>query len=163
MYKASVFIHIASALFWVGGMLFTVLVLVPASRHSMFKHKRGKLFEVVGKKFSKLSWLAFIILILTGITNLLLRGYTFQDLISTDFWYTDFGGILAWKLGVFAIILIISGIHDFYAGPRASHLMDQSPEAAETRSIRKTSSWLGRLNLLFGLWILYLAISLIRG
>lgn len=74
MYKVSVFIHIASAFFWPGGMM----VLVPASRHSLFKHKKGKLFKVVGKKFSTLSWPAFIILILTGISNLLFRYYSFK-------------------------------------------------------------------------------------
>jgi uncharacterized membrane protein len=33
MYHLSVLIHILAAIFWIGGMLFTAAVLVPASRH----------------------------------------------------------------------------------------------------------------------------------
>jgi uncharacterized membrane protein len=163
MYHLSVFIHITSAIFWIGGMLFTAAVLVPASRHSLLKHRKGEFFTLVGRKFSRISWMLFAVLIITGITNLLTRGYTLDQLLTGSFWTEVFGGYLFIKLLVFGIVLIVSGIHDFYAGPKAAELMDEHPNHPRTRRMRKISSWLGRLNLLLGLVILYYALRLLRG
>ena len=162
MYYLSLFIHITSAIFWIGGMLFTAAVLVPASRHELLKNKKGEFFTLVGQKFSRISWFLFIILITTGITNLLTRGYSIDQLLTTYFWMEVFGGYLLLKLLVFGMVLIISGIHDFYAGPKAAELMDKQPNHPQTKRMRKISSWLGRLNLLLGLTILYYAIRLNR-
>ena len=163
MYHLSVFIHITSAIFWIGGMLFTAGVLVPASRHRLLENIKGTLFTVIGKKFSRISWILFIVLIITGITNLLTRGYTAEQLLTISFWTTAFGGNLFIKLLIFGLVLIVSGIHDFYAGPKAAELMDTQPNHPQTNRMRKFSSWLGRLNLLLGLAILYYAIRLLRG
>jgi len=163
MYYLSVFIHILSAIFWIGGMLFTAAVLVPASRHQLLIDKKGAFFALVGRKFSRISWLLFIILIITGITNLLARGYDFADLTTSTFWNSSFGQPLFIKLHLFGLVLILSGIHDFYAGPRAAELMDSHPESAKTKTFRKLSSWIGRINLLLGLSILYYAMQLLRG
>src|SRR6056297_1753526 len=145
MYYLSVFIHITSAIFWIGGMLFTAAVLVPASRHELLKNKKGEFFTLVGRKFSRISWFLFLILITTGITNLLTRGYSIDQLLTTFFWMEVFGGYLFLKLLVFGMVLIISGIHDFYAGPKAAKLMDNKPNHPHTKRMRKISSWLGRL------------------
>ena len=163
MYHLSVFIHILSAIFWIGGMLFTAAVLVPASRHKLLKNKKGQFFTLIGKKFSRISWILFIVLIITGITNLLTRGYDWQTLLSSVVWESNFGSILAIKLSLFGIVLLVSGIHDFYAGPKAAKLLDEQPESAETDRMRKLSSWLGRLNLLLGIAVLYYALRLVRG
>ncbi|NGP90124.1 DUF4149 domain-containing protein [Fodinibius halophilus] len=163
MYYLSVYIHIISAIFWLGGMLFTAGVLVPVSRKPLLRNKKGAFFTVVGKKFSRISWALFLVLIITGITNLLTRGYTVDQLLDPSFWANIFGGYLFIKLHIFALILIVSGIHDFYAGPKAAELMDSQPESNKTNKMRKLSSWLGRLNLLLGLAILFYAMRLLRG
>jgi len=163
MYYLSVFIHIISAIFWIGGMLFTAAVLVPASRHKLLAGKKGEFFTLVGKKFSRISWVLFPVLFITGITNLLGRGYSVADLIDPAFWSSSFGGNLFTKLFLFAIVLILSGIHDFYAGPKAAKLMDEQPDSNKTESYRKLSRWIGRLNLLLGLAVLYYAMKLLRG
>ena len=161
-YYISVYLHILSAIFWIGGLLFTVAVLVPASRHKALVQKKGALFRVIGEKFSRISWVLFLVLLITGITNLLGRGFTLQQLFSVSFWQGSFGYFLRHKLYLFATILLLSGIHDFYAGPKAARLMDQKPDAPETRRFRKISSWVGRINFVFGLLILYFAIRLSR-
>ncbi|WP_138429204.1 DUF4149 domain-containing protein [Fodinibius saliphilus] len=163
MYYLSVYIHIISAIFWIGGMLFTAGVLVPVSRKPLLKNKKGAFFAVVGKKFSRISWALFLVLIITGITNLLTRGHTVSQLLDPSFWTNVFGGYLFIKLHIFALILIVSGIHDFYAGPKAVELMDSDPKNNKTQKMRKLSSWLGRLNLVLGLTILYYAMRLLRG
>lgn len=163
MYHLSVFIHITSAIFWIGGMLFTAGVLVPATRHKLLKENKGAFFALIGEKFSRISWVLFIVLIITGITNLLTRGYAVDQLLTGSFWLGIFDGNLFIKLLIFSLVLIVSGIHDFYAGPKAAKLMDEQPNHPHTKRIRKISSWLGRLNLLLGLAILYYAIRLLRG
>jgi putative copper export protein len=125
--------------------------------------KKGAFFTLIGKKFSRISWVLFLVLTLTGITNLLTRGYSFSDLTSASFWSGNFGDSLLVKLHLFAAVLILSGIHDFYAGPKAAELMDSRPNDSKTKTYRKLTSWLGRLNLLLGLGILYYAMKLLRG
>jgi len=163
LYHLSVFIHILSAIFWIGGMLFTAAVLVPASRHQLLSNKKGQFFALIGKKFSRISWVLFLVLIITGITNLLGRGYTLSDLATSTFWNSHFGSMLFIKLHLVGFVLILSGIHDFYAGPKAAQLMDSQPDAPRTKTFRKISSWIGRINLMLGLIILYYAIRLVRG
>lgn len=163
MYYLSVFIHILSAIFWIGGMLFTVAVLVPASRNRLLANKKGAFFALIGRKFSRISWVLFLILTITGITNLLARGYSLSVLGSTGFWKSSFGYTLLIKLHLFAVVLVLSGIHDFYAGPKAAELMDGDSNDSKTKNYRLLSSWIGRVNLLLGLGILYLAIRLLRG
>lgn len=163
MYYLSVFIHIVSAIFWIGGMLFTAAVLVPASRHQLLKKKKGAFFTLIGRKFSRISWALFLVLTVTGITNLLARGYSLTDLTSRAFWDSGFGSALFIKLHLFGLVLILSGIHDFYAGPKAAELMDSKPDDPKTKTYRTLSSWIGRINLLLGLGILYYAMLLLRG
>lgn len=162
IYKLSAFIHILSAMFWIGGMLFTVAVLVPASRHRLFSARKGTFFRIIGEKFSRISWILFLVLVITGITSLLGKGYPAADLLEAAFWQTEYGNTLLIKLHLFALILIVSGLHDFWLGPKAAHLMDRKPESTVTLRYRKASSWAGRLNLGLGLGVLYFAITLIR-
>lgn len=163
MYYLSVFIHIISAIFWIGGMLFTAAVLVPASRNKLLISRKGAFFTLIGKKFSRITWFLFLVLIITGITNLLTRGFTVDQLLTASFWMNVYRGNLFIKLHIFAAVLLVSGVHDFYAGPKAAELMDEQPDHPNTNRMRKISSWLGRLNLLLGMGILFYAIRLLRG
>jgi len=163
MYYLSLYIHILSAIFWIGGMLFTVAVLVPASRHKIIAPNRGTFFKIIGEKFSLISWILFLILIITGATNLTTRGFNLGLFLDSNFWQAGFGYYLGIKLMLFSAVLIISGLHDFHFGPKAAQLMNSSPGSTKTQTFRKISSWLGRLNLLFGLLILYFAIRVVRG
>lgn len=162
MYTWSVFIHLIFVAFWIGGMLFTVAVLVPATRKKLAA-QRGLLFTELGTRFSRLSWLIFPLLILTGFTALIGRGFSADTIFSIDFWRTTYGSRLMSKLHLFGWVLILSGIHDFWLGPKAARLMDEEPDTLRTRRFRKATSWAGRINLVLGLGILYYAVTLLRG
>lgn len=163
MYFWSAYIHILLAIFWIGGMLFTAAVLVPVSRDEMFNNRRGEFFKKVGTLFSRISWLLFILMIVTGTLTLIGMGYSISDLLSTNFWQSEYGGLLMGKLHLFSLVLIISAIHDFWLGPKAARLMDEKPGNKLTQRFRRASSWVGRLNLLLGLLILFYAVTLVRG
>ncbi|MFU8813172.1 MAG: DUF4149 domain-containing protein [Balneolaceae bacterium] len=162
MYVWSVFFHLIIVAFWLGGMLFTAAVLVPATRKKLANH-RGLLFTELGTRFSRLSWVLFPLLILTGFTALLGRGFSADTIASAEFWRSAYGSRLAGKLHLFSWVLIISGIHDFWLGPKAADLMEKEPDAPRTQTWRKMSGWVGRINLLLGLGILFYAVTLVRG
>ena len=162
MYQWSVFFHLLFVTFWIGGMLFTAAVLVPATRKKLAS-QRGLLFTELGTRFSRLSWLAFPLLILTGYMALLGRGFTNDTIFSMSFWQSSYGSTLSLKLYFFGAVLILSGIHDFWLGPKAAQLMDDEPTSNQTKKYRKATSWIGRINLLLGLAILYFAVTLVRG
>ncbi len=163
MYYISVYIHILSAIFWIGGMMFTVAVIVPASRNKLVVQNRGTYFMIIGEKFSRISWILFLLLLVTGLTNLVGRGIPLKSLLNPSFWDSEFGSHLFIKLHLFAGVLILSGIHDFYAGPKAAQLMNEDEQAAKTKRFRKISAWIGRINFVLGLVILYYAIRITRG
>ncbi|CAN5358410.1 DUF4149 domain-containing protein [soil metagenome] len=162
MYTWSVFLHLIFVTFWIGGMLFTAAVLVPATRKKL-ANQRGLLFTELGTRFSRLSWLIFPLLIITGLTALLGRGFTVDNLLSSQFWGSTYGSRLMGKLHIFGLVILMSGIHDFWLGPKAAKLMDDEPESVRTKRFRKATSWVGRINLLLGLAILYFAVTLVRG
>ncbi|TXH20054.1 MAG: DUF4149 domain-containing protein [Chitinophagaceae bacterium] len=162
IYKLSVLIHVLSAMFWLGGMLFTVFVLVPTIKNKTLATHKGLFFSIMGKRFSNISWLLFAILLSTGLIQLWARGYSYEQISSIAFWQTSFGHALANKLIVFSIMLLISAVHDFWLGPKASQLMETHPNDKRTQKFRKSTSWMGRLNLLLGIIILYYAVSLVR-
>ncbi len=161
MYQWSVFIHVIIAAFWIGGMLFTAAVLVPATRRKLAAQK-GLLFIELGTRFSRISWVLFPLLILTGITALLGKGYHFSHLIDQNFWTSGYGMLLVHKIGLFAFVLLLSGLHDFWLGRKAAEMMSTHPDHPITNRYRAASKWVGRINLLLGLVILFLAISLVR-
>ncbi|MEX0823476.1 MAG: CopD family protein [Balneolaceae bacterium] len=164
MYFWSLFFHVIFATFWIGGMLFTAAVLVPVSRDKMFKNRRGELFKLAGTLFSRISWIIFILMIVTGTMALYGKGFTTEVLLSADFWQTRYGKTLMGKLHIFSLVLIVSAVHDFWLGPKAAVLMDmdKDTESPVTKRFRKASSWAGRVNLILGLGILYYALSLVR-
>lgn len=162
MYQWAVFFHLILITFWLGGMLFTVAVLVPATRKKL-RSQRGLLFTELGTRFSRISWALFPFIILTGILALFGRGFTTEALLSTGFWQSSYGSTLTIKLFLFGIVLIVSSLHDFWLGPKAANLIQHEPGHPKTLKYRKASSWGGRINLLLGLLILYYAVSLVRG
>lgn len=162
MYFWAVFFHLILITFWLGGMLFTAAVLVPATRKKLIRY-RGLLFAELGTRFSRLSWLLFPMILLTGILALLGRGFSGYTLLSGGFWSSAYGSRLLAKLLVFSLVLILSGIHDFWLGPKAVELMDSRPDSKKTLRFRKASGWVGRINLVLGLTILFFAVGLVRG
>lgn len=161
MYTWAVFLHLIFVTFWLGGMLFTAAVLVPATRRKLAPQK-GLLFTELGTRFSRLSWIIFPLLLLTGFAALIGRGFSAETIFSENFWNTLYGGRLMGKLYLFGLMLILSGIHDFWLGPKAARLIDEEPGKLKTQRYRKITSWVGRINLLIGLGILYFAVTLVR-
>lgn len=162
-YYFSVWLHIVAAAIWIGGMLFLGLVLVPALRKGSFESVRVALLHETGVRFRMVGWIVLLILVITGMTNLVYRGIGFSVLFDVGIWQSAWGRLLAWKLGLVGFVLVLSAFHDFYLGPRATRQLAKDPDSEEAQRLRKKASYFGRVTLLISLIILVLAVLLVRG
>ena len=162
IYLTSVWIHILAAVVWIGGMTFLVLVLVPWLRAGN-RARAGPLMSELGRRFRTVGWICFGVLLVTGSLNLWARGVRPADLASAPWWHAPFAHALAWKLSLFVLVLLVSAVHDFWLGPRATVLMQQAESAAEAERMRRWAALLGRSNLLFALLLVGLGVILVRG
>lgn len=153
VYLISVYIHVICAAFWIGGMLFIPLVLVPGIKN---QPNRVLLLHKTGIKFRFYGWLSVIILIITGISNIYFRGLPF----TIDFFInTSYGKLLSIKLSLFVFMLLVGGIHDFYIGMKSIDEMQQT----SGNKFKMLARWTGMLNLLLALIIAFLGVAISRG
>lgn len=163
LYILSVWLHILAATVWVGGMLFLVLVLIPALRRLEQRGLAATLVHHVGVRFRWIGWLSLLLLVLTGSVNLVMRGYGWSDLFGPQLWTSMFGQILGVKLSLVAVTFLLSAVHDFLIGPRATRAGRLEPDSAQAHRLRRQAAWMGRFNLLMGLIIVALGVMLVRG
>jgi putative copper resistance protein D len=162
-YVVSVWLHLVAASLWVGGMLFLVLVLVPALRRLPDRRLAVQLIRDTGRRFRTVGWVTLGVLLVTGTTNLLARGLGWDLLLSAAFWRSSFGAVLAFKLAVVLVILLLSAVHDFRVGPRASEALQANPTDPAAQRLRVLATWFGRLNLLLALVVVACGVMLVRG
>ncbi|MFQ5737172.1 MAG: DUF4149 domain-containing protein [Thermodesulfobacteriota bacterium] len=152
--KLALFLHILSAIFWVGGMLFLVAVIAPYLKTLKDPRDRSKIYQVVGKQYRRWGWVAIITLLTTGpIILYLLYGLSVPMAFSPGVHSTGFGRALAIKLGLVTLIVISSLVHDFWLGPRARN----SPNFSKIAKI------FGRTNLIIALLIVLFAVFIRSG
>jgi hypothetical protein len=183
LYQLSVFLHLLSAMIWIGGMLLLALAVVPTTR-AVPPAERAALFGAVGRRFRAIGWACIGVLIVTGAINSVCRGVTWENVLTAALWGSPFGTSLALKLGVVAVMLGLSASHDFVIGPRSVRILEQvlpdeggRPEAEagkaasaaigaafkEAERLRKPASAIGRLTAILALVDLALAGMLVRG
>lgn len=155
-YLVSVYLHIICASLWVGGMLFLVLVLLPAIKNHP---ERRALLGNVGIKFRFVGWIALVLLLLTGLYNMHYRGVAYSQLLQGSY-----NQLFFIKLCLFTVVIIISAIHDFYIGPRSIKLMaEQTADKEMTKRYVRTARIVGELNLLLALAAVALGVVIVRG
>ncbi|HEX7069767.1 MAG TPA: DUF4149 domain-containing protein [Rhodothermales bacterium] len=162
-YLISVWLHILAAAIWIGGMVFLAVVLVPALRAPEISSVRVSLLYQTGLRFRRVGWVVFGVLIATGIVNVGMRGFGWNEVLQTRFWTGGWGGVLGIKLLLVVLLLAMSAVHDFYVGPRATRLMQDASSVQDAAAVRRVASIAGRLILLLSLAILALAVMLVRG
>ena len=107
-------------------------------------------------KFRFYGWIVIVLLLLTGMANLYFKGISLELSFSTN---NDYGKTMSYKVILFVIILLISGVHDFYIGNKALVDLQQN----QNPKFKIIARWTGRLNLLLALIIALLGVSLSRG
>ncbi|HBR18150.1 MAG: hypothetical protein A3G39_02585 [Deltaproteobacteria bacterium RIFCSPLOWO2_12_FULL_43_16] len=153
MLQLSLFLHIVSAIFWIGGMLFLTLVVAPFLKTIQDVKEKSRIYQFVGKGFRFWGWVAIGILAITGPLNLHLMGVPLKSLIDPVFHSTPYGKALAVKSALVILIVLTSLSHDFFFGPKAR----TSP------AYSAFAKWLGRSNLFIALAIVVFAVLLRLG
>jgi uncharacterized membrane protein len=162
-YLVSVWLHILAATVWVGGMAFLVLVVVPWLRSSGDRARGAALLRDTGRRFRNVGWACFAIVLVTGTFNLAARGVRLSDFANRAWLASPFGTAVLSKLGVFACVLLVSVVHDFRIGPRATVVMERDPRSPEADKLRRTASVLGRANALLAIILVALGVIIVRG
>lgn len=164
MYQLSTLLHVLSAIVWVGGMLFLALVMVPVAR-KLQPAERGMLVGAIGRRFRVIGWVCIALLIVTGVVNASYRGVTWGSIISGQIAVSDFGWLLAVKVGLVVVMIVLSAVHDFAIGPASTRALERkdADAAREAAALRRKASWLGRLNAVLALVVVALAVALVRG
>ncbi|MBI5643356.1 MAG: DUF4149 domain-containing protein [Deltaproteobacteria bacterium] len=152
--KVALFLHIISAIFWIGGMLFLVVVIAPFLKGLNDPKEKSRIYQVVGKQYRKWGWAAIITLLVTGPVILYaLYGLTPSGIIDPSVHASGWGKALEIKLALVFIIVVSSLVHDFWLGPKARN----SPNFSTIAKI------FGRSNLLIALLIVIFAVLLRAG
>src|SRR3989304_2286106 len=150
----SLFLHIISSLFWIGGMLFLVPVVAPYLKTIADPKTKAQIYQVGGKQYRFGGWVAIITLLATGPIILTgLYGLPITAIFDPGFHSSGFGRAVGYKLALVAIIVISSFVHDFWIGPKARN----SPRHSSIARI------FGRVNLLIALLIVVFAVLIRAG
>src|SRR3989304_3653149 len=73
--KIALLLHIISAIFWVGGMLFLVLVIAPFLKTIPDPKAKSQIFQVVGKQYRFWGWVAKITLVTIIVISALVHDF----------------------------------------------------------------------------------------
>lgn len=151
--------HILAAIIWIGGMLFYILIGIPVIKDEVFSEVKSRFLMRTGIRFRNVSWICFLIIILTGIANMYFKGVKWENILEAEFWNSPFGSAMMQKLILFDFVLILSTIHDFYMGPKSLTTRDENKKTTFVFFAR----WIGRINFAIALGILWIAIEVARG
>lgn len=158
LYRIAVIVHVLSAVMWVGGVLFMGMVAVPAAK-KLDDGLRRQLLDDLGRRFRPMGWTALGLLVATGIYLMWHWGATVGTVLDLSFFEHGHTQKLGYKLVLVGMMLVVSGLHDFWLGPRATR-EGRSPE--EIARDRKWAGMLGRGTGILVILIVVLAVFVAR-
>lgn len=165
MYEISVWIHILMAAIWVGGLIYTAAIAVPFAV-SRGGEERQRILRGLGRRFRRIGWAAIIVLIITGLGNLLLRPSPVRlyqlfngEAFDTQRVYEPIATWLPWKLILIAVMVGLMLYHDI-TSTRAARQHEGDRESAPGN---RGGSMAAALATLLAIAILYVSVRLVRG
>ncbi|XDD46872.1 hypothetical protein AB3N60_01890 [Leptospira sp. WS39.C2] len=156
----SLIFHILSAMIWVGGMIFYVIVVMPVIRNPKLKDVKLTLLQLTALQFRKISYILFLIFIISGFGILFTKGY-FSSGQNLLFFSTNLGKMFLVKIVLFLALFLSSLYHDFVSGPKTFLYFEK--DIVQYERYRKVSGYFGRINLLLSLVIAIFGILASRG
>ena len=165
MYFLNVWIHILAAAVWTGGLIYTAAVVVPyALSHPV--EERQRILRGLGRKFRWIAWGSIVVLIITGIGNLMLRltPIKFSQILNGELFDPEkverlIAIWLPWKLMLVIVMIALMAFHDI-TSMRAAKRYEGSPESAPGN---RAGSRAAALATLVAILVLYVSVRLVRG
>lgn len=152
---AILWVHLFSAVLFVGGSFFMWLVVVPASRLiTSDESERTRIVGKIAKQFGTMTNPTLVVLVLTGIYNASWYLSSLNSLFDT---YT--GSLLLTKVILVVVLLILIYVHNVYFGRKIVQLAADK-RLDELRALRRTSRLVSSVNLSLMIAILVLAAML---
>lgn len=149
-------LHLLAAIFWVGGQLFLVAVVLPVLRQSVPESERALVAGRMGRRFAVPSAVALGVLIITGPFNAIAHGISW-----TILWRTEWGHVLVTKAALVLVVLVITTVHGAYYGRTlerfAGATCADAASVALRRRLQRQSVRLSAANLVLNLAIVGLA------
>jgi len=142
-------LHLMAAVFWVGGMLFFSLVLMPSLKDGLVRTDKTALVSRLGRRFRICGWLSLALLLVTGPVRLYQRGLPLEA----------YGSALRIKMVLVFAMVLLTLLHDFYLGPKSVAMSRAGLDVARFRGVVR---WVARFNLLLGLAIVSAAMMLVH-
>jgi copper resistance protein D len=152
-YYISVWLHILGATFWIGGMLFLPLVLLPSIKNNP---ERTQLLLATGLKFRFYGYIVLGLMFITGVLNMSLKGVQFSWRFLNE---THYGRLVVLKVMLFLSLVVISLTHDLVAGRKFLEQMQKE----ESKKVKLIARWTGRMLVLISLVMAYVGVLLSRG
>jgi len=165
LYYLNVWIHITAAAIWTGGLIYTAAVVVPfALSHEA--EERQRILRGTARRFRRIGWTAFAVLLVTGIGNLTLRisPIRLSQIFNGDVF--DPAKVerliaiwLPWKLMLVVLMGLLMAYHDV-TSMRAAKQHEGSPDRAPGH---RAGSMAAAIATLIAIVILYVSVRLVRG
>lgn len=155
-------VHLMSAIAWVGGMIFMGLILIPVMSKALPSIERTLLFDKVGYRYGMVSSVALLLLLVTGYLNGQYRQVEWAHLMDSGY-----GQILALKLMLVALVIGVTIVHSF-VGRHITVLTEKARDlgaadgktAVQRRQFQRFSIVLSVTNLSLNLVVVMLAAAL---
>ena len=128
-------LHLMAAILWVGGTLFTSLVVQPVLRAQLSDSARMAVYREVGRRLTQVQWWTWGILGATGAWKL------WPLRTTPDVFLGPFGFVLAVKLALVASMAALSLIHSLTWGPALV-----SGAAADRAALARRAAFWGKVN-----------------
>jgi uncharacterized membrane protein len=151
LYVASVWLHLIAMATWMGGMVFLAAVVLPALRQGGPKAV-GEFMAKAAPRLRLVGWTCLIILGATGWAQLGFRGMAWNA-----------NPVIVTKIAIYLTIVVISLLHDFWLGPKASVAMRDDPHSPVTLRLRKLALRMGRVTALLAMLVVTLGVFIVRG
>lgn len=149
-YYISVWLHIIGGAFWIGGMLFLPLVLLPGIKNHP---DRKKLLLATGLKFRLYGYIVLAIIFITGLLSIYFSGLSFSLLSFTE---SRYGALVSLKIILFVTMIIISLFHDLLLDKKAGTQMP------DNQNLKMIAKWTGTVLLLFSLVMAFIGVVISR-
>lgn len=138
-------IHLLAVFAWIGGMMFSLLVVKPAFSGKQSAAVNHQLLIRIETRFRTVRWVSIITILLTGFFNLLYEG-------GSERIESEWGAILMVKLLIVAIAMGMTGIHDF--------ILNASPLDGKKTISSGRYAWITHIVLLLNVVVVFVAVYL---
>jgi putative copper resistance protein D len=165
MYQLNVWLHVLMATIWVGGLIYTSAIVIPYAL-SKQGEERQQIIRGMARRFRTIGWVSIVILLLTGLGNLVLRlsPIRIEQLFNGEaFDPTKVDGFiarwLAWKLLFVFVMIALMLYHDITSLSAAKQHEGKPGNPPHNRA----GSIAAALATLLAILVVYISVRLVRG